>query len=55
MIPFTAEISPRGANTEELLASLVTQERIQNIQLREIIKDLYREIDRLKAERGLKK
>ena len=50
MIAFTAEISPKGANTEELLRSLVAQDRVQNTQLREIIKDLYKEIDRLRSE-----
>ena len=46
MIRFTAEINPTGTTAERRLESLVTQLRAQNEQLRVIINDLYRQIEK---------
>lgn len=46
MIPFHAEINPTGATAERRLESLVSQLRLQNEQLRVIINDLYKQIEK---------
>ena len=45
IIPFTAEINPRGNTVEQVQGDLINQLRIQNTQLRIIIADLYRLIE----------
>lgn len=44
-IPFTSEINPRGASSEERQADLVRQLRLQNQQLKIIIADIYKQIE----------
>ena len=46
MIPLTTEINPTGTTAERRLESLVAQLRAQNEQLRVIINDLYRQIEK---------
>ena len=51
-IEFTARINPIGTTAERRSESLVSQLRLQNEQLQAIIKDLYKEIERLKKGNG---
>ena len=51
-IEFTARINPIGTTAERRWESLVSQLKGENEQLQAIIKDLYREIERLKKGNG---
>ena len=48
MIPLKTEINPKGRTTEEKQNDLVRQLRLQNTELKNIILDLYREIENIK-------
>ena len=48
MIQLTVNINPKGRTIEERQRDLVRQLQWQNEQLRRIIDDLYREIEKIK-------
>lgn len=48
MIPLKTEINPKGRTTEEKQNDLIRQLRQQNTELKNIIADLYRQIEGLK-------
>ncbi|MBO7310624.1 MAG: hypothetical protein J6U86_04455 [Clostridia bacterium] len=46
-IPFTASINPKGKNTDEVQRDLIRQLQIQNRELKIIIEDLYKQINKI--------